>query len=116
MIVRSWGFKSPLAHRYRRGQAPCEEARAAGFGMTLNSLRNIGYALTKLHKNFFANNGYEPIDDIKALMALNLTKKGPDLIAIGDGNGSCINLTTGPKQEKRITTFMCTLFDISSMK
>lgn len=44
-----------------------------------------------VYKNFFANNGYEPIDDIKALMALNLTKKGPDLIAIGDGNGSCIS-------------------------
>jgi len=43
-----------------------------------------------VYKNFFANNGYEPIDDVKALMALNLTKKGPDLLAIGDGTGSCI--------------------------
>jgi parallel beta-helix repeat protein len=43
-----------------------------------------------VYKNFFANNGYQPIDDIKALMALNLTKKGPDLIAIGDGAGSCL--------------------------
>lgn len=43
-----------------------------------------------VYKNFFANNGYAPIDDIKALMALNLTKKGPDVLAIGDGSGSCI--------------------------
>jgi parallel beta-helix repeat protein len=44
-----------------------------------------------IYRNFFANNGYEPIDDVKALMALNLTKQGPDALAIGDGSGSCIS-------------------------
>jgi parallel beta-helix repeat protein len=43
-----------------------------------------------IYKNLFANNGYAPIDDVKALMALNLTRKGPDVLAIGDGKGSCI--------------------------
>ena len=42
-----------------------------------------------IYKNLFANNGYEPIDDIKALMALNLTRKGPDVVAVGGGTGSC---------------------------
>jgi parallel beta-helix repeat protein len=44
-----------------------------------------------IYQNFFADNGYEPIKDVKALMALNLTTKGPDVLAIGDGSGSCIN-------------------------
>ena len=44
-----------------------------------------------IYKNFFANNGYDPIKDVKALMALNLTSKGPDVLAIGGGTGSCIN-------------------------
>lgn len=44
-----------------------------------------------IYRNFFANNGYEPIDDVKALMALNLTKQGPDMLAIGDGSGSCLS-------------------------
>lgn len=44
-----------------------------------------------IYKNFFANNGYEPIDDIKALMALNLTTKGPDVVSAGPGGGSCAN-------------------------
>ena len=44
-----------------------------------------------IYKNFFAENGYEPISDVKALMAVNLTRKGPDVLAIGEGSGSCIN-------------------------
>ena len=44
-----------------------------------------------IYRNFFANNGYEPISDIKALMTLNLTSKGPDVLAIGTGKESCIN-------------------------
>jgi cytochrome c551/c552 len=42
-----------------------------------------------IYKNLFANNGYEPIDDIKALMTLSLTRKGPDVVAVGGGKGSC---------------------------
>lgn len=42
-----------------------------------------------IYRNLFSNNGYEPIDDIKALMALNLTRKGPDVVTVGPGNGSC---------------------------
>jgi len=44
-----------------------------------------------IYKNFFGNNGYEPIGDVKALMALNLTTKGPDVLAVGKGSGSCIS-------------------------
>lgn len=44
-----------------------------------------------IYKNFFGNNGYDPIGDVKALMALNLTNKGPDVLAIGTGKESCIN-------------------------
>jgi cytochrome c551/c552/nitrous oxidase accessory protein NosD len=43
-----------------------------------------------VYRNLFAGNGYAPIDDIKALMAVNLTRKGPDVMAVGDGKGSCI--------------------------
>ncbi len=42
-----------------------------------------------IYRNLFSNNGYEPIDDIKALMAVNLTRKGPDVVAVGGGTGSC---------------------------
>ncbi len=40
--------------------------------------------------NFFANNGYEPIQEIKALMLTALTTQGPDLVAVGGGTGSCV--------------------------
>ena len=43
-----------------------------------------------IYRNLFANNGYDPISDVKALMALNLTRKGPDVVAVGDGKDSCI--------------------------
>jgi parallel beta-helix repeat protein len=42
-----------------------------------------------IYRNFFANNGTEPIDDIKALMAVNLTRKGPDVVTVGPGKDSC---------------------------
>ena len=40
--------------------------------------------------NLFANNGYEPIDEIKALMVASLTRQGPDIVAVGGGSGSCM--------------------------
>jgi parallel beta-helix repeat protein len=40
--------------------------------------------------NLFANNGSEPIKDIKALMLASLTREGPDLVAVGGGTGSCV--------------------------
>ena len=40
--------------------------------------------------NLFADNGYEPIKDIKALMLAGLTTQGPDLVAVGGGSGSCV--------------------------
>jgi parallel beta-helix repeat protein len=40
--------------------------------------------------NFMSNNGNNPIDDIKALMVTKLSKLGPDVIAVGGGEGSCI--------------------------
>ena len=40
--------------------------------------------------NLFSNNGYEPIDDIKALMLASLTKQGPDIVAVGGGTGNCM--------------------------
>jgi parallel beta-helix repeat protein len=40
--------------------------------------------------NFMANNGNNPIADVKALMLTQLSKKGPDIIAVGGGVGSCI--------------------------
>jgi len=41
-------------------------------------------------ENFMANNGNNPIDDVKALMVTKLSKVGPDIIAVGGGVGSCI--------------------------
>ena len=41
--------------------------------------------------NLFANNGYEPIKEIKALMVAALTREGPDLVAVGGGSGSCVS-------------------------
>ena len=40
--------------------------------------------------NLFANNGYEPIKEIQALMVASLTREGPDLVAVGGGSGSCV--------------------------
>ena len=40
--------------------------------------------------NFMSNNGNDPIDDVKALMVTQLSKKGPDIIAVGGGVGSCV--------------------------
>ena len=40
--------------------------------------------------NLFADNGYEPIKEIKALMLAGLTRDGPDLVAVGGGTGSCV--------------------------
>ncbi len=66
-----------------------------------------------IYKNFFGNNGYEPIGDVKALMALNLTSKGPDVLAVGKGSGSCIsqkasvktlNLRDWPECQKTTST------------
>ena len=42
-----------------------------------------------IYRHRCSNSGYEPIGDIKALMALNLTRKGPDVVTVGPGNGSC---------------------------
>ena len=40
--------------------------------------------------NFMINNGYEPVGEIKALMLTQLSTKGPDILAIGGGQGSVI--------------------------
>ena len=40
--------------------------------------------------NFMENNGNNPVADIKALMVTKLSKLGPDIIAVGGGQGSCI--------------------------
>ena len=41
-------------------------------------------------RNNFSNNGYEPIPEVKALMLASLTRQGPDVVAVGAGNGSCM--------------------------
>lgn len=41
-------------------------------------------------RNFFANNGSDPIKDIQALMLASMTRQGPDVLAIGGGTGSCM--------------------------
>ncbi len=41
-------------------------------------------------QNVFANNGYEPIKEIRALMIAGVTREGPDLVAVGGGTGSCV--------------------------
>lgn len=40
--------------------------------------------------NLFANNGYEPIKEIRALMVAGMTSQGPDLVAVGGGSGNCV--------------------------
>ncbi len=47
--------------------------------------------------NFFADNGYDPIKDIQALMLAGLTRQGPDLVAVGGGTGSCVSNRDGIK-------------------
>ncbi|MBS0612227.1 MAG: right-handed parallel beta-helix repeat-containing protein [Proteobacteria bacterium] len=41
-------------------------------------------------RNLFADNGTDPIKEIKALMLAALTREGPDLVAVGGGSGSCV--------------------------
>ena len=40
--------------------------------------------------NFMTDNGNKPIDRVKALMATQMSTKGPDILAVGGGSGSCI--------------------------
>ena len=40
--------------------------------------------------NFMFDNGNKPIERLKALMMTKLSSKGPDILAIGGGSGSCI--------------------------
>jgi parallel beta-helix repeat protein len=40
-------------------------------------------------RNFFANNGTDPIKEIQALMVAALTRQGPDVVAVGGGHDSC---------------------------
>lgn len=40
--------------------------------------------------NLMVRNGYDPIDDVKALMLTQLSTQGPDILAIGKGSGSTI--------------------------
>ena len=40
--------------------------------------------------NFMANNGNNPVGELKALMLARLSKKGPDIISVGGGQGGCI--------------------------
>lgn len=41
--------------------------------------------------NFMQNNGNNPNDEIKILMATSLSKLGPDVLAVGGGVGSCVS-------------------------
>jgi parallel beta-helix repeat protein len=43
----------------------------------------------QLLRNFYANNGAEPIKEIRALMVAALTNQGPDVVAVGGGHDSC---------------------------
>lgn len=45
----------------------------------------------QIYNNFMDNNGYEPIDEIKALMAANFTDKGPDIADIGSKDSCMVN-------------------------
>lgn len=40
--------------------------------------------------NFMADNGNNPIERVKAAMLTQLSSKGPDILAVGGGSGSCI--------------------------
>lgn len=40
--------------------------------------------------NFMFDNGNNPVKDVKAAMATQLSSKGPDILAYGGGTGSCI--------------------------
>ncbi len=41
--------------------------------------------------NVMQNNGNNPVDAIKAVMLTKLSRLGPDIIAVGGGQGSCIS-------------------------
>ena len=41
--------------------------------------------------NQMINNGYDTIDEIKALKAVSLTMGSPDIVRVGESKGSCIN-------------------------
>lgn len=49
--------------------------------------------------NFMINNGNEPVGELKALMMTKLSSKGPDILAIGGGQGSSI------RDKQRYRTF-----------
>jgi parallel beta-helix repeat protein len=40
--------------------------------------------------NIMVDNGNNPVDEVKALMMTKLSKKGPDILAVGGGKGSSI--------------------------
>jgi len=40
--------------------------------------------------NIMYGNGYDPIEEVKTVMKTGLIKRGPDIVAIGGGSGSCI--------------------------
>jgi len=40
-------------------------------------------------RNFFADNGTDPMKEIQALMLTALTRQGPDVVAVGGGHDSC---------------------------
>lgn len=40
--------------------------------------------------NLMFNNGNNPVEEVKVLMATKFSKRGPDILAIGGGEGSCI--------------------------
>jgi parallel beta-helix repeat protein len=40
--------------------------------------------------NIMYGNGYDPIDEVKTFMKTGLVDRGPDIVAIGGGSGSCI--------------------------
>ena len=42
-----------------------------------------------IYRNACVGNGYDPIDEIKALMKVTFAKEGPDVVAVGGGTGSC---------------------------
>ena len=41
-------------------------------------------------ENFMINNGNNPVGDLKAIMMTQLSTRGPDIVAVGGGTGSCI--------------------------
>ena len=41
-------------------------------------------------ENFMINNGNNPVGELKAIMMTQLSTRGPDIVAVGGGTGSCI--------------------------